>query len=52
MKNGSKRKTLNFGEFILNVYAGCDKKKAREIVRYAVNEHLLRFLELPRVLIS
>jgi hypothetical protein len=43
MKNRHKKKALTFGELIMAVYNACGKRKARAIVRLAVNAHVVVF---------
>jgi len=47
-----KKKPLKFGEFIASVYAACGKQKAKRIVRFAVNAHLVEFRGHDRFVIS
>jgi hypothetical protein len=37
------KKRLTFGDFVAGVYASCSRRKAKAIVRFAVNEHLVEF---------
>ena len=46
-----RRKMLTFGEFIANVYNICGRRKAREIVRLAVNAHWVEFRGKQRFMI-
>lgn len=43
MKTHLKKKVLTFGDFVAAVYDGCGQRKARNMVRQAVNEHLVVF---------
>jgi len=43
MMTNHKSKPPTFGEFIAAVYDACGGKKARGIVRLAVNAHLIEF---------
>jgi hypothetical protein len=48
MKTPHQKKTLTFGEFVANVYAACGRRRAKEIVRRAVNAHWVEFLGKQR----
>ena len=52
MKIDHKKKALMFGDFITAVYDACGKRRAREIVRFAVNAHLVVFRGQHRFVIS
>jgi hypothetical protein len=52
MKTSQKKKALTFGEFVASVYEACGKRKARGIVRLAVNAHLVEFRGQQRFVIS
>jgi len=43
MKSDHKKKALMFGDFITAAYDACSKHRAGEIVRLAVNAHLVVF---------
>jgi len=43
MKTNCRKGHLTFGEFIMAVYDACGRQKAREIVQFAVNVHLVEF---------
>ena len=43
MKTNEKKKTLMFGDFIAAAFRACGKQKAINVVRRAVNEHLVKF---------
>ena len=43
MKTNCRKKPLTLGEFIMAVYDACGRQKAEEIVRLAVNVHLVEF---------
>ena len=52
MKTHHPKKTLTFGEFVASAYAACGKRKARGIVRLAVNARWVEFLGQQRFVIS
>ena len=52
MKINHKPKTLTLGEFIASVYDAHGKHQAREIVRLAINAHLVEFRGQKRFVIS
>jgi hypothetical protein len=43
MKSNDQKKALTFGEFIAAVCAAWGKRRGKEIVRLAVNAHLIEF---------
>jgi hypothetical protein len=43
MKTSYKKKEVRFGDFIVAVYDACGKRRAREVVRFAVNAHIVVF---------
>jgi hypothetical protein len=43
MKTIHKRKALTFGDLIAAVYKACGKRRAKGIIRLAVNAHLVTF---------
>jgi hypothetical protein len=43
MKTNHQKKALTFGDFIAAVYSVCGKRRARGIVRLAVNAHVVAF---------
>lgn len=43
MKTNHKEKAVTFGDFIAAVYDACDQRRARAIVRHAVNAHVVVF---------
>jgi hypothetical protein len=43
MKTNCRKRCLTFGEFVACVYDAWGKRKARGIVRLAVNAHLVEF---------
>jgi hypothetical protein len=51
MKTKHKNKTLTFAEFVANVYDSCGSRRAKEIVRFAVNAHWVEFRGKQRFLI-
>ncbi len=52
MKTNPKKKALTFGEFIASVYDVYGRRKAREIVRFAIKAHLFEFRGQQRVVIT
>ena len=46
------RKGLTFGDLIASVYDACGRRKARALVRFAVNARLIEFLGPRRFVIS
>lgn len=52
MKGKQERKALTFGEFIMAVYDAWGKRRARGIIRLAVNTHLVEFRRPRRFTIS
>jgi hypothetical protein len=47
-----KKRALTFGDFIVNVYRACGKRKAAGIVRLAVNARLVAFQGHHRFVVS
>jgi hypothetical protein len=43
MKTNHQKKALTFGDLIAAVYGACGKRRARGIVRLAVNAHVVAF---------
>lgn len=43
-RDGPRKKALTLGDFILGVYDGCGRRRARAIVRLALDTRLVRFL--------
>ena len=43
MKSTRRKKPLTFGELVMAVYDAADKRRARGMVRLAVNGHLVKF---------
>jgi hypothetical protein len=43
MKASHRKKALTFGDLIATVYDACGKRRARGIVRLAVNAHVVAF---------
>ena len=37
------RKTLTFGDLIACVYSRCSRRKAKALMRFAVNQHMVIF---------
>ncbi len=52
METSQKKKGLRFGDLIAAVYDACGKRRARGILRLAVNVRLVAFLGPQRFLIS
>jgi hypothetical protein len=52
MKINLKNKALTFGDFIVAVYRASGKRRARGIVRHAVNARLIVFCGQQRFVIS
>ena len=52
MMKTNHKKTLTFGELIESVYSACSRRKAREIVRLAVNAQVVVFRGQRRFVIS
>ena len=52
MKTNGKKKALTFGEFIASVYDACGKRKARGIVRLAIETRWIEFRGRQRIVIS
>jgi hypothetical protein len=48
----NRKKRLTFGDLIASVYSACSPRKARAIVRFAVNAHVVVFRGERRFLIS
>jgi hypothetical protein len=45
MRIPQKHKSLKFGDFIMMVYDACGKRKAKQVVRLAVNTGMVGFQE-------
>jgi hypothetical protein len=43
MRTNSRRRSLTFGEFIARIYDVCGERKAKGIVRLAVEAHWIEF---------
>jgi len=52
MKTNQKKQAPTFGGFIAAAYRACGKRRARGIVRLAVNAHLIEFSGHQRFVIS
>jgi hypothetical protein len=52
MKTNGRKRALMFGDFIAAAYRACGKRRANELVRRAVNEHLIGFRGGQRIMIS
>jgi hypothetical protein len=52
MKNNHRKKARTFGDLIAAVYDACGKRRARAIVRLAVNAHVVAFRGHQRFVIS
>jgi len=52
METNQNKKALRFGDLIAAVYDACGKRRARGILRLAVNARLVAFLGPQRFMIS
>jgi hypothetical protein len=52
MKDICSKRVLTFGEFVAAVYSAWGKRRARSLVRLAVNARLVKFLGSQQLLIS
>ena len=52
MMKTNHKKTLTFGELIESVYSACSHRRARAIVRFAVNAQVVVFRGQRRFVIS
>ena len=52
METDQNKKALRFGDLIEAVYGACSKRRARGILRLAVNARLVEFLGQQRFVIS
>ena len=52
VKSDDKTKVLTFGDFVVAAYEAWGRRRANELVRRAVNTHLVQFQGGQRVLIS
>ncbi len=52
MKTHPEKKGLTFGKFIASVYDACGRRRAKGIVRLAVNANLVEFHGARRFVIS
>jgi hypothetical protein len=43
MKGTQRTKALTLGEFIVSIYDACGKQGAKEIIRLALNAHIVAF---------
>ena len=50
-KHASNKK-LTFGDLVVAVYSASNQRKARALLRFAVNAHLVVFPGAPRFVIS
>jgi hypothetical protein len=50
MKANHKKKALTFGNLIETVYSACGNRRARGIIRLAIDAHIVVFREQRRVL--
>jgi hypothetical protein len=48
----NRKKTLTFGDLIESVYDACSHRRAKAIVRFAVNTHVVVFRGRVRLVIS
>jgi hypothetical protein len=52
MKTSNKQRVVMFGDFIAAAYRAWGRRKARELVRFAVNARLIVFRGRQRFIIS
>jgi hypothetical protein len=52
MNTNHQKKTLRFGDLIAAVYGACGNRRAKGILRLAVNTHLIEFPGPQRFVIS
>jgi hypothetical protein len=45
------KKTATFGDFIACIYGVCSRRKAKAIVRFAVNRHVIVFRTRQRFVV-
>jgi hypothetical protein len=48
----NRKKTLTFGDLVESVYNACSPRRAKAIVRFAVNTHMVVFRGQRRFVIS
>jgi hypothetical protein len=51
-RNKNRQRTLMFGDLIASVFTACSHRKARALVRFAVNARVIVFLGRWRFVIS
>ena len=47
-----RRKTLTFGDLVAHVYSTCSQRKAKALVRFVVNRHVVVFRGRQRFVVS
>jgi hypothetical protein len=52
VKGIPKKKPLTLGDFIVSVYDACGERRAKGIIRIALNAHLIAFLGQRHFIIS
>ncbi len=52
MRTSQRHKVLTFGDLIAAVYGVCGKRRGRNIVRLAVNAHVITFRRNRHFLVS
>jgi hypothetical protein len=52
MRTNSKKRVLLFGDLVAAIFQACGRRRAKELVRAAVNDHLVVFPGRQRVVIS
>jgi len=43
LMKGPRQKSLTFGDLVASVYGACSRRKAKALVRFAVNARLILF---------
>ena len=52
MKTNHRKKALTFGDLIADVYSVCGQRRARGLLRLAVNAHVIAFRGHRHIVIS
>jgi hypothetical protein len=52
MKTNQRKRALTFGDLIAAVYTACGNRRAKQVVRLAVNAHVVAFRGDRRYVIS
>jgi len=47
----TRNQNLTFGDLVAAIYSACNKRKARALLRFAVNSDLVVFPESPQMVI-